>query len=394
MVLQGSTGFSGSFGRQTTLNDKTAEMPLTDDLLDALEQSALEGGIILQGEGVSFGEGDETRALALEFSGGVYRMRDGEEMFYRDDLVNMAAEGDVVLTLTGRSGANIDKHMQPALWPVFPIHRQTRNVDLAFLDDQRRLRINARHVQEDASVYVDGRRVDGRVECEHGTLPACEGDVAIVELDSAPPGGLHFMQVQSPAGLFSNDMMFFYDDLESKPSAGARNLISSGGEFHRIQFDRHNWNLVNRDERPDEVASIDWSDRDDQVNIRINRSHTQPWRAQISHAVPVVGGQTYALCFDAKSNEGSRYMTAYTDTNLDLWRNTSGQNTTEDTTSSGQFRADLTTSYQQFKYTFTIQETDLKGRVAFDFAQSANDVQMDNIGLYEGTECGNPAKPT
>ena len=127
-------------------------------------------------------------------------------------------------------------------------------------------------------------------------------------------------------------------------------------------------------------GNIDWGRGE--VNIPLTRTSSDRWHAQISHAVPVVGGQTYTLCYDAKSNEGPRRMRAYTDTNMDNWRNTSG----------GQFTVNLTRSYQQFKHTFTMAETDLRGRVAFDLAESANDVQMDNIGLYEGEECGDPAK--
>ncbi len=384
MVLQTSTGFSGSFARQVTLNEDAAGMPLTERLLAALELSGEEGGIVLQGEGV-LTAADGASGLAVEFRDGVYRTHDGSESFDRSELIQLATDGELVLTLTGRSGANIDKHMQPALWPVAPIHRQSRNVHLAFLDEGRKLRINARHVQEGASIYIDGRRVDGDVGCEHGTLPYCSGEIAIVELDEAPAGGLHFMQIQNPHGLFSNDMMFFYEDLESMPSAGSRNLISSGGEFNRVQFDRHNWNLVNRDfdtpGRP-EIARINWSHQGRQVDIEIDRRTSERWHVQISHAVSVVGGQTYTLCYDAKSDEGPRQMRAYTDTNMDNWRNTSG----------GQFTVNLTTSYQQFEHTFTMAETDLRGRVAFDLAESPNDVQMDNIGLYEGTECGDPSK--
>jgi len=384
MVLQNSTGFSGSFGRQVTLNEDTADTPLTKRLLDALELSGEEGGVILQGEGVLMAD-DGASPLAVEFSNGVYRTRDGSESFDRSELVQLAADGELVLTITGRTGANIDKHKQPGLWPVAPIHRQSRNVHLAFLDEDRKLRINARHVQEDASIHLNGRRVDGSAECEHGTLPYCSGEIVIVELDEAPPGGLHFLQIQNPQGLFSNDMMFFHENLETMPSAGNRNLISSGGEFNRVRFDRHNWNLVNQDhgslERP-EIARLNWSHQGRQVNIDIDRSSSARWHVQISHAVPVVGGQTYTLCYDAKSNEGPRQMRAYTDTNMDNWRNTSG----------GQFTVNLTTSYQQFKHTFTMAETDLRGRVAFDLAESANDVQMDNIGLYEGEECGDPSK--
>ena len=384
MVLQNSTGFSGSFGRQVTLNEDSANMPLTARLLEALERSGEEGAIIMQGEGVLLSD-DEARGLAVEFSGGVYRTQDGSESFERSELVQLAADGELVLTLTGRSGANIDKHMQPALWPVAPIHRQSRNVHLAFLDEDRKLRINARHIQESASLHLNGRRVDGDVECEHGRLPHCSGDVAIVTLDEAPPGGLHFLQIQNPQGLFSNDMMFFHEDLETMPSAGNRNLISSGGEFNRVRFDRHNWNFVNVDGILRD-GDVNWSHQGRQVNVRLIRASSTNWHAQISHAVPVVGGQTYTLCYEAKSDQlgddQTRPIRAYMDTNMDNWLNTSG----------GQFRADLTSSYEQFKHTFTIAETDLRGRVAFDLAESAYDVQMDNIGLYEGTECGDPSK--
>ena len=384
MVLQGSTGFSGSFARQVTLNADSADDELTGRLLTALEESASEEAIILQGEGVYIVD-SSAKILALEFSDGAYRARDGDESFHRDELVQQATAGNVILTLTGRTGANIDKHLQPALWPVAPIHQQTRNVELSFLGDDGELRISAKHVQEGASIYIDGRRVGGFVECEHGVLPACSGDILIVELEEPPLGGLHFMQIQNPVGLFSNDMMFFYDDLDSKPSAGNRNLIGSGGEFHRIQFNRHNWNAV---EFGDVVNGVDWSSQGREVDIRITRASPRGrnWEAQISHAVPVVGGQQYTLCYEAKSDElpvgETRVMTAYMDTNMDRWENTSGQ----------QFEVTLSRTYEKFKHTFTIAETDLRGRVAFDFAQSAYDVQMDNIGLYEGTECGDPAK--
>ena len=52
MVLEGSTGYSGSFARQVTLNQATSSDEQARDLLVALEASAAEGGIVLQGEGV------------------------------------------------------------------------------------------------------------------------------------------------------------------------------------------------------------------------------------------------------------------------------------------------------------------------------------------------------
>ena len=79
MVLEGSTGYSGSFARQVTLNESTADDDLTHELLAALELSAKEGAVVLQGEGILTDA--STRALvSLQFDaqtgGGVYVAKD------------------------------------------------------------------------------------------------------------------------------------------------------------------------------------------------------------------------------------------------------------------------------------------------------------------------------
>ena len=372
MAVQGSTGFSGSFARQTTLNEDSAGLTLTSDLLDALEQSATEGAIRLQGEGVRVAAGAATD-LAVEFSDGNYQVRDSEDVFSRARLIEDAGAGNLVLTLTGRSGVNVDlDNPQPALWPVEPIQTQLRAVDIAFLSEESTLRINARHVQEGASLFVDGRLVEGEVDCEAGDLPGCDNEVLIVTLaDSPEPGGLYFLQLQNPEGLFSNDMMFFSDRSALAPRPG--NLISSGGSFTpgEEQFDEH-WNTV-------EMSTNSIFEIGGEIRVDLRSASLLSWHAQISHAVMVIGGQEYTLCYKAKA-QGFRFMTAYMDSNLDDWTNISG----------GQHRVYLSTAYRQFSHTFTVAETDLFARVAFDFAQSALDVQIDDIGVYEGSRCGTP----
>jgi hypothetical protein len=261
---------------------------------------------------------------------------------------------------------------QPALWPVAPIQAQTRNVELAFLSAASTLRVNARHVQPDASLFVDGRRVAGVVRCETGSLPACDDEIVEIELAAFPQtGGLHFLQLQNPQGLFSNDMMFFSEQTPLMPRAG--NLITSGGSFTEglDQFD-DNWNTV-------EEATSSIFESNGEVNIDVSAQSADPWHAQISHAVFVAGGQEYTLCYRARAT-GSRIMTAYLDSNMDSYTNIS----------EGQHQASLTTLYQSFSHSFTVVETDLRARVAFDFAQSAFNVDIDNIGLYEGASCGTP----
>jgi hypothetical protein len=258
---------------------------------------------------------------------------------------------------------------QPALWPVAPIQAQTRNVQLAFLDAASTLRFNARHVQNNPSLFVDGRKVDGTVICESGALPSCDNEIVLVQFVSQPAGGLHFLQVQNAQGLFSNDMMFFSDQSPLAPRLG--NLITSGGAFTAGQFD-NNWNTV-------ELVTDAIFEQNGEVHIDINSASVDPWRAQISHAVMVVSGQEYTLCYSARAT-AARVMTGYLDSNMDQYSNISG----------GQFQENLTTSFQPFSHTFTVAATDLRARVAFDFAQSDLSVQIDNIGLYEGTSCGSP----
>lgn len=372
MVLQSSTGFSGSFARQVTLNSDTAGRAQTGEILDALEQGAQDGAIVLEAEGVAIADGEAT-ALGLAFVNGLYQVRDGSDTFSRAELIAAAEGEELVVTLTGRTGQNVNlDNPQPALWPVAQIQAQTRNVELAFLSAASTLRINGRHVRPDASLYVDGRRVDGVVRCEAGALPACYDEIVEVELAALPqPGGLHFLQLQNPQGLLSNDMMFFSEQSPLAPRAG--NLITSGGSFTPglDQFD-NNWNTV-------ETSTSAIFEGSGGVNIDIDAASSNPWHAQISHAVLVVGGQEYTLCYRARA-EGSRIMTAYLDSNMDSWTNISG----------GQHQESLTTSYQSFSHTFTVAETDLRARVAFDFAQSALNVDIDDIGLYEGATCGSP----
>ena len=109
MVTEGSTGFSGAFARQVTLNAVTSGAALTGDLLDALEVSAVEGGIVLQGEGAFIDYG-RAAPVALQFDGGVYRQRNAgtdaaPRSFSRPELVALAAAGRFVGTFIGRLGA-------------------------------------------------------------------------------------------------------------------------------------------------------------------------------------------------------------------------------------------------------------------------------------------------
>lgn len=387
MVLETSTGTPGGFARQVTLNEDTARLPTTLSLLKALEAQAKDGSIVLQGEGVRIVNDTVIRPLAIEYDSTRYKSRTDTRTYSRTRLVRDASNGDMLLTLTARLGPNVTvDHPQPALWPVGPIQAQTRDVAIPSLNDDLELRINARHVQDDPLVLVDGKKVAASVSCETGDMPDCDDEILIVTLETGPTdGGLHFLQIQNEGGLISNDMMFFNE--QSTLPARTGNLIGSGGTFtvnqHRFSnfLSEHrrtlrHWNFVQQ-------ATDDIGVSGGVLRIDMANASNDAWHAQLSHSVMVTGGQEYTLCYRARST-GERVMTAYTDTNTPNWQNTSG----------GQFSVDLTSSWQNFEHTFTIAETDLQGRVAFDFAQSSQDVYIDDIGLYEGDSCGNPAPVT
>ena len=372
MVVQGSTGFSGAFGRQVTLNEASANLAETATMLDYLERAAMEESIVLQAEGAQTSGGSST-PLELGYVDGSYVVRDSAnpEAFSREELVTEAANGAMVLTLTGRLGPYVDfyNYPQPALWNDTPIQEQTGSVEVAFLSDARTLRMKGRHVRSGARVFVDGQRVDGQIRCESGSLPNCDNEIVLMEIDEIPEaGGMYLVQVQNPGGLFSNDALV-YSDLRPVP-ARSGNLIESGGTFD--EWDE-SWGtgLLN--------GSVRHTNGMVQFDVD-TVSSSQPWRVQLFHRIWLVADQEYTFCYSARTTGGSRMMTAYLDAGADGYANISN----------GQRQVTIDANFKQFSHTVTIGNTDTSARIAFDMAQSTRSVQLDNIGVYEGDSCGSP----
>ena len=222
MVVESSTGYSGSFARQVTLSETTVDNELTVNLLDALELSAREGGIVLEADGVFVKDG-ESKKVALQFDGnhnrGTYitkpdaskgrRRRSASRdraMYTREGLVSLAKAGQFVGTFTGRHGelANVE-HPQPAIWTLGPIEQQRGHQVFPILyDNNKMMSLSGRNFDEDAVVYVDGRRVEGNVTYGDDD----ENEEVIIELTSLPRTGMHTLQVQTVNGMFSNDFIF------------------------------------------------------------------------------------------------------------------------------------------------------------------------------------------
>ena len=236
MVLEGSTGFSGSLGRQVTINSSTTEDNLSKDLLDALELSSSEGAIVLQAEGLIIEEG-KARSVILQYDstlkGGSYVETSGQrKAFSRDELFEQANASQFVGTFTGRHGKNADyDNPQPGIWAQGPIEKQRGAQKFPVLSKQNKtMVVSGRHLKEGASVIVNGRKSEGSVKL--GSNERVE-----IEFANLPPEGMNFVQLQNKDGLFSNDFIFHVSDKRVDPQQlrGKLEVAIFSGQPRRIQ---------------------------------------------------------------------------------------------------------------------------------------------------------------
>ncbi|MFL2865840.1 MAG: hypothetical protein ACJZ8Y_11560 [Pirellulaceae bacterium] len=213
MVLQQSNGYPGGYGRQVTINRTTAASELTLSLLNALEKSASEGAIILNGDG-RWLDNKRRGNTSLEYVDGDYVQLGSKPLrFTRTELLQAAAEGRFIGTFTAHTGAHFDiNNPQPAIWTLGPIQSQRGRQRFPVLSQEKaQMAVSVRHVQNRASLYVDGRRVEGLLELK--------GGVAKITLNVVPTPGMHLLQMQNPNGLFSNDFIFYVKGTDTRASA-------------------------------------------------------------------------------------------------------------------------------------------------------------------------------
>lgn len=252
MVLEGSTGFSGAFARQVTLNRKTANQEFTGDLLEALEQSAEEGGIVLRAEGVLIDSDEAVTPIKLQYSPdlsqddfSVYESSLGDvdrHRFQRKQLVRLAEAGKFVGTFSARHGVKAGLETpQPALWTLGPLERQSGRQKFPILHEGKQgMTLSGRHLEEDGNILVDGRRVGGEI--------SIDGETVKLDLDVLPDVGMHLLQVQNQQGMFSNDFIFHVTEtaagavaLQAEMDAAhvdrrsALNQAASDGNLDRIR---------------------------------------------------------------------------------------------------------------------------------------------------------------
>ena len=383
MVVEGSQGVSGTFARQVTLSQTSIEREETIDLLNALEQAATEDAIVLQGEGVMVHADGSYYPMSLHYSDVLYHDAGGSGVaLSSDEIVELTRSGYVLLTLTAKLGRNVDyEHPQPTLTsvelPVLPMFPGARPMEFPELHENAPMRIRGQFIYEGAHVYVNGRRVDGQVQCEKGELPNCEEDIVLVSLERIPViSGMHTLQIQNDRGLFSNDYPFWIVREPARAESG--NLISSRGTFNG----RGSWQVN---------ATNAFVSFDGEANFSIVEAADQPWAVQLSHTVAIAQGEAYSLCYSAKS-DAPRYIQVDVDSGPSgRYQSTMGTRFVPEVGAPARGTgATLTTDYHEFRHRFVATETTSQARVRFDMAQSDRDVQLDNVGLYRGAGCGDP----
>lgn len=127
-------------------------------------------------------------------------------------------------------------------------------------------------------------------------------------------------------------------------------------------------------------ATFSWNG---EINVAINSLPAMDWHVQLIHNVSVTQSQQYTICFRAKA-EASRTIGV----NIDQ----GGTPGYDSVITEGAYNPPLSTSYQNFKYTFTANTTDTSSRLTFNLGLSDVDVQLDDIGVYPGSQCGDPSK--
>jgi YVTN family beta-propeller protein len=205
MFKESSMGFSGAFGRQATLSKDTVNDPVTRDLLDALETSAREESTILKVSArfiATRSVSEANRNIDLHFTNGRYEQ--GEHSWTRDQLVQHAKEGSFIGTFTAYHGSDVVSP-PPAIWTAGVLHKQ-RGAQLfpRVHAKQPSMVISALHIQESATLFIDGRKVSG-------TIVEASKDLIEIQFDTLPAKGMRMLQVQNPNSYLSNEFIFYVE---------------------------------------------------------------------------------------------------------------------------------------------------------------------------------------
>gem|GEM_PF-6389249 len=170
------------------------------------------------------------------------------------------------------------------------------------------------------------------------------------------------------------------EPVAQEPTSDAQNILTSDGTF---ALGQQNFASYFNDEA--QPSSIDWMN---EANINIGRLSSMVWHVQLQHPVSVKKDTLYTVCADV-SAEVARTFEFVIDANSD------GDFATLNSIAIGAEPKEVIemadVQPQTFKYTFYADATDDTARVVFSLGKSDVNMTFDNIGMYEGEQCGSPS---
>ncbi|MCZ6783718.1 MAG: hypothetical protein O7G30_10470, partial [Proteobacteria bacterium] len=221
MFEEASTGFSGSQGRQVTLNLTTTtggNLADTETLMSALELADQSGFVNVRAVGRRNGG-----LTTLSYLGGpaVYLGNNNLQLTHAQ-MVAEAQAGTSVMTLTGhlRKNVGLATHPMPLLAQLGTGSGTTGDPPLPRISangsaDPPAFTVTGIDVRSDALLLLDGVFVAGTLTCAEGVVGFfcddgnSDGDIEIdIDLDSRPSAGTYLLQVQNRGALLSNELPF------------------------------------------------------------------------------------------------------------------------------------------------------------------------------------------
>ena len=226
MVLEGSTGHTGSLGSQIGMTPGTALSAPELAKLGTLLSAADAGSVALR---ASLLKPETGEMQQLRYENGLFTGIESGETFSDQQLADLTEMGELQALITAHPPANVTAlHPQPGIWPESPIARQAATLNVAELDDANRLEMRGRHIYPGAKIFVEGELVEGSVNCISGELPNCVGEQIEVVLSEPPDrGGFFQLQLQNPLGKFTNDSFYFSEQVEPSSREGSCLLYTS-----------------------------------------------------------------------------------------------------------------------------------------------------------------------
>lgn len=161
----------------------------------------------------------------------------------------------------------------------------------------------------------------------------------------------------------------------SSVNSGPASILTSGGTFDTGQ--EYFSSYINGQEGASATITFNG-----EVNISVSAlaAASEAWHVQLQHLLGVTAGETYTICYKAKA-DATRTMVVDIDTGDPDYASVNNR---------GAQTVALGTTYQNFNHTLQANITDPSSRLLFNVGDSTTNVQIDDIGVFPGSQCGTP----